>query len=223
MTKINICGRLTCHGHSPGGQVTPPTILPWAVVFFFASTGIVPQGYFTGKKKKKRVTSVISLHWIHSKPSQTDSYEHLQWSFLSWKTGSWCGSMGSQKSPKAAQQACSFFLSANSQIWFHINIFIYRHHVFCYVSKFASVWVIFNSSKLHLSVRGPSIAWACMWRLATIESWANLLLSHSAEETTVFCIHPSHNRRKEPVAGILECQLCCNWTHHPSRPAVILQ
>lgn len=109
MTKINICGRLTCHGHSPGGQVTPPTILPWAVVFFFASTGIVPQGYFTGKKKKKRVTSVISSHWIHSKPSQTDSYEHLQWSFLSWKTGSWCGSMGSQKSPKAAQQACSFF------------------------------------------------------------------------------------------------------------------
>lgn len=115
------------------------------------------------------------------------------------------------------------FLSANSQIWFHINIFIYRHHVFCYVSKFASVWVIFNSSKLHLSVRGPSIAWACIWRLATIESWANLLLSHSAEETMVFCIQPSHNRRKEPVAGILECQLCCNWTHHPSRPAVILQ
>lgn len=32
----------------------PPTILPSAVAFFFASTGIFPHGYFTGKKKKKK-------------------------------------------------------------------------------------------------------------------------------------------------------------------------
>lgn len=46
--------KLTCHGHSPGGQIKPPTILERAVETFFASTGIFPHGYFTGKKKTNK-------------------------------------------------------------------------------------------------------------------------------------------------------------------------
>lgn len=57
----------------------PPTILPSAVAFFFASTGIFPHGYFTEKKKKSNKCDFIALN---SQQAKTESHKHLQWSFV---------------------------------------------------------------------------------------------------------------------------------------------